>query len=284
MRLGVMSSMDYLPFALAQQFGFYDTIGLKVSFVKFFSANDRDAAFQSGNIDGTIIDFTGAAIQQANGIDLALVMKNDGYFSMIANKESGIEKPEQLKEKSIVVSHNTVIEYATDKMLEHAGIPVASVNKPEINKIPLRMEMLQNGQIEAGVFPDPFLTIAKGNGHRELMTTQDLDLYVTGTMFSGQALREKRQEIQALMEGYNLAIDYIHHTKVEDWLEIVPKEIGIPEALVSKIVLPHFVRAELPRPKDIQETVKWLKQKQLIPATYDGSKLVDPSFIQADKE
>ncbi|MBF0953231.1 MAG: hypothetical protein HXK18_06865, partial [Alloprevotella tannerae] len=49
--IGAMSSMDFLPFAVAQETGIYDSLGLKLDFVHCFSANDRDAALKAGKLD-----------------------------------------------------------------------------------------------------------------------------------------------------------------------------------------------------------------------------------------
>lgn len=279
LKLGAMSSMDYIPFVIAQKTGIYDSLGLKLDLVKFFSANDRDAAFQSGQIDGTVIDFTGAALQQANGVDLAMVMKNDGFFYLIASKSSGIDSPGQLKNKNIAVSRNTVVEFSTDKALEAEGIRSEEVNKPEINKIPLRLEMLQSGQIDASIFPDPFATIAIDNGHRSLVTTKDLGISVTGTMFTGKALKDKPEEIKTLIKGYNLAVDYIRSHPVKEWASVLVEDAGVPEALVGEIVLPEYGPASLPTGKDISSTIQWLKSKKLIPSEYNGSSLVDSTFV-----
>lgn len=273
--LGAMSSMDYLPYVVAQKHGIYDSLGLELRIVKFFSANDRDAAFQSGNIDGTVIDYTGAALQQANGIPLSIVMKHDGYFHLIAGKESGITTTKQLRGKNIAVSRNTVIEYSTDQILTSAGLSPNEINKPEINKIPLRLEMLQNGQIDASVFPDPFATIAMSNGHKSVITTKDLGISVTGTIFNQKALTEKRTEIEALIRGYNEAVQYMREHPASEWADILTEDAGVPQALVGNIILPVYRTASLPSKKDIDYTINWLKGKNLIPQTYKGENLVD---------
>lgn len=275
LKLGAMSSMDYLPYVIAEKQGIYDSLGLDLSIVKFFSANDRDAAFQSGNIDGTVIDYTGAALQQANGIPLAIVMENDGYFHFIAGRSSNITDIKQLKGKNIAVSRNTVIEYSTDQVLAKAGLSPDAVNKPEINKIPLRLEMLQNGQIDASIFPDPFATMAMRNGHNSLITTKDLGISVTGTIFSKKALTDKRREIEVLIRGYNLGVEYIKKHPQSEWKDILVQDAGVPEIMTGDILLPQYKEAKLPSPKDLQSTLVWLKSKQLIPASYQGENLVD---------
>lgn len=280
--LGVMSSMDYVPFIIAEKEGIYDSLGLKVNIVKFFSTTDRDAAFQSGDIDGTIIDYTNAAILQSHHTPLKIIMKNDGYFCFIAGKESGIKSLSQLKGKNIAVSHNSVIDYVTDFILNKAGITLAEVNKPEINNIPLRLEMLQYGQVDASVFSDPFATIAMNNGHKSLISTQELGLSITGTIFSEKVLKNKSEEIKRLVKGYNLAVDYIHAHPLKEWKQILIEDAGVPEALAGIIALPQYQYAALPAAKDLEGTIAWLKAKNLLPNTYSIKNIVDSIYTQPD--
>ncbi len=278
LRLGAMASMDYLPFVVAQKQGIYDSLGLDLEIVKFYSANDRDAAFQSGNLDGTVIDYTGAALQHAKGIPLQIVMKNDGVFYLIASMESEVTDVSQLYGRNIAVSRNTAIEFTTDRFLTQAGISPLDVNKPEINKIPLRLEMLRNNQIDASVFPDPFATIALSKGNVSLGTTRDLGITVTGTIFSQNTIEEKPDEIRTLIKGYNLAVDYIRNTPRQYWKDILVDNVGIPDSLVSSVVLPPFGYATRPAPKAIESTISWLKSKRLVPDTYIGTDLVNMEF------
>lgn len=55
-------------------------------------------------MDGTVIDFTGAALQHANGVPLALVMKHDGLFYMVAKPD--IENIHALQGKKVAVSQH----------------------------------------------------------------------------------------------------------------------------------------------------------------------------------
>ncbi len=280
LRLGAMSSMDYIPFVVANKTGIYDSLGLDLEIVKFFSANDRDAAFQSSNIDGTVIDYTGAILQQANGIPLKLVMKNDGFFYFIAGKESNVKTLADLKGTNIAVSRNTVIDYSTDQFLNKANLTEKEVNKPEINKIPLRLEMLQNNKIEATVLPDPFASIALNNGHHAIITTKDLGISITGTMFTQNAIENKAKEIEVLILGYNAAIQYMKEQPLSTWGHILTQDAGVPEALINSIQLPDYEKASLPQTKDIKQTTDWLKDKKLIPENYSEGLLLDPSFIK----
>lgn len=277
LKVGAMSSLDYLPYVIAEKMGYTDSLGLDLEIVKFFSANDRDAAFRSGQLDGTVIDYTGAAIQQAAGLPLAIVVKHDGYFELMA--QPTMESVADLKGKQVSVSRNTVIEYATDKMLEAGGLAEADVEKPEINKIPLRMEMMVSKQIDASVFPDPFITISKAQGFVVLSSTRDLGISVTGTMFTEKALTEKGESIRALLKAYNLGVDYLNSHDRQEWVEVLINDAGVPAELADKVVLPNYTHATLPSEKDLSETLQWLQAKQLVPAEYDIKGLVSSEYL-----
>lgn len=277
LKIGAMSSLDYIPYVLAKQLGYTDSLGLELEIVKFFSANDRDAAFRSGQVDGTVIDYTGAMIQHASGLPLQIVVKHDGYFELMA--QPTLEEMQALKGKKISVSRNTVIEYATDKMLAAAGISEEEIEKPEINKIPLRMEMMVHGEIDASVFPDPFITISKAKGFHSLSSTKELGISVTGTMFTQKALEEKEASIKALLVAYNKAVDYIATHSQEEWADVLIEDAGIPQELVSQVVLPIYTHATLPSEKDLSETLEWLKGKGLVPIEYMAQGLVSDAYL-----
>ena len=54
--VGVMPDIDSVPIIIAQEKGYFAEEGLKVDIQKFKSAMDRDAALQSGNLDGAVSD------------------------------------------------------------------------------------------------------------------------------------------------------------------------------------------------------------------------------------
>lgn len=100
--LGMMPTLDGLPFHIAKTQGIYDSLGLDLTILSFNSANDRDAAFQTRKMDGMITDYPSAvALQAIHHTDLGFILKNDGYFCFIVSKESNINQLEQLKEKNI---------------------------------------------------------------------------------------------------------------------------------------------------------------------------------------
>lgn len=279
--LGVMPTLEGLPFYIAKEQGIYDSLGLDLNLLRFNSANDRDAAFKARKIEGMITDYPSAIVLQAYHADLALILKNDGYFCFIVSKESHINHLKQLKEKNIAVSRNTIVEYATDQLLSKAGINSTEANKPEIGQIPLRLQMLQYNQIDASFLPDPAAAIAMSGHHRSLISTQELGIEFTVTAFSQKALKEKRKEIELLIIGYNLGTDYLKTHPQKDYKQVLTA-MGIPENLTGLIALPAYQKAMRPSAEDAKKAVYWLKKRHRIPESYTETNLIDTTYIYTE--
>jgi NitT/TauT family transport system substrate-binding protein len=279
LNIGVMSSMDYFPIAVAKEKGYFEQEGVSVTINKFYSANERDAAFQSGNLDGTILDYTGAAIQRAGGVNLKLASQCDGSFVLVATNESEINSINDLKNKRLAVSRNTVIDFCTDRVLQEANIALSDVDKVEINKIPLRLEMLRNGRIDATMLPDPFVTIALEGGNKKVIDIKDMDLRVTGIVFHDDVIAEKEAAIKSFYRAYNLAIKLINTQPTSSFYDLLIAEVGVPSELVSKIELPTFTKGQLPQERDLQKVGQWLKAKDLVPADFDINTLIATDLI-----
>lgn len=279
LNVGVMASMDYLPIAVADAKGYFAEEGITVNIQKFFSANDRDAAIQSGNLDASILDYTGGAIQKAGGVELFFTSQCDATFELVAGKNVKIQSNEDLKGKNFAVARNTVVDFCTDMVLQNAEIEQNEVVKSEINKIPLRLEMLRNEKIDLTVLPDPFATIAKADGNPLVTTIKDLGYQVTGIVFTKQAIDEKKKTIKAFYTAYNKAIVDIQESPLSDFQEILVNEIGFPQPLVGSIKLPDYKAASLPQAKDLEAVGNWLKERELIPTDFDINSIVNTDFI-----
>ncbi|MDR2401518.1 MAG: ABC transporter substrate-binding protein [Deferribacteraceae bacterium] len=276
---GVMSSMDYLPLAAAIEQGYLDESGVKLNIKKFFSAGERDAAFQSGNIDGTVIDYTGAVLQKAGGIELKLVSACDAPFYIVAGKSTGISDIAGLKGKKVAVSQNTVIDYCTDKALARAGLLPSDIEKVEINRIPVRFEMLDNGKIDATALPEPFASKARGTGNKIITSNSELGFAITGIMFTDKALKEKRELIKKLYIAYNKGAQYIRTHSTEEIKTVLIDEMGFAESDLEGALIPLYNDARPPSDDDLISVAEWLIGRGLIDSGFDPKSLAAEGIL-----
>lgn len=277
LRIGVMPSVDHLPLAIAQEQHYFDSLGLNVELVRFTSPMERDAALQAGELDGTISDYTTVMTQNAKGLSVKLLSSTDGLFSFIVNPKSGIKTLADLKGKKVALSSNTVIEFATDQVLAKAKLEPTDITKVEVQKIPLRLEMVAKGEVDAAILPQPFAQIAQEKG---LVALKDVLLPGSEeTLVTGLALDSKRTEgrdaaIQKLIKGYNQGADYLNNNEIAHWAPVVAKELKVDENVVSHMSFGYFSPITSPQAKSIDAVAKWLKAKALIPNDYKAENCI----------
>lgn len=276
--IGLMPTLDALPFLVAQKKGIYDSLKLDLTVKTYNSSSDRDAAFINNQIEGMTTDYISATmLSTIHNKPLKIILRNDGYFCFVVSKNSNIRKLEELKSKNIAISSNTIIEYATDQLLDKEGIDKGTVNKPEIGEIPLRMQMIEYGQIDASFIPEPMATAAMRSGHKTLISTQELKINLLVTAFSAKAIADKAEGIKRLVTGYNLGIDYIAKHPQKEIKQILI-DMGIPDNLTGLILLPNYKKASLPSNLQIKSAIQWLKNKNKIPQAYSERNLIDTTF------
>lgn len=280
--IGVMSSMDYLPLAVAQREGYFAKHGVEVKIERFMSANQRDIAFQSGTVDGGVTDYTSAALLKSGGFDMKLTSKCQAPFYIVASAKSGINDVAALKGKKVAVSQNTVIDFCVDMALKSVGLTPADVEKVEINKIPDRFEMLRNNKIDATGLPNPFALIANSEGCNLLVAMDSLKYTVTGIVFSQSAIDTKTEAIRKMYAAYNDGVEYLNTHQVSDIKDILIKDMMFPEAVAEKVTVPNYTKAQpvTTGDKDILEVIEWLASKKLLDSNFKAEDLINDQLTQ----
>ena len=272
--IGLMPDIDSVPIIIAEEKGYFAEEGLKVDIQKFKSAMDRDAALQSGNLDGAISDMLAVAFAKAGGFDVKVTSYTDGTYKLIAGKGDGDVKPQDLAGKDVAVSKNTIIEYVTDRIMASQNMPEDSINKVVIPQIPTRLEMLQSGKLAAATLPEPMGSIAIANGCRFVTDSEEMGVNPGVMMFTAKAASDKKAELQAFYRAYNKAVKYLNEHPQDEYMDLVIEKSGFPDAAKAALKLPKYREAGLPAAQDVSECISWMVQKELIKQSYTYDELV----------
>ena len=261
--IGLMPDTDSIPFIIAAERGYFAEEGVEVELVPFKSAMERDAALQSGNLDGAISDLLAVIFARSGGFALHATSYTDGNYNLVAGGNTGISTAPDLYGKEIAISRNTIIEYVTDEILAVNGLNEREVSKVVIPQIPVRLEMLQSGNLAAAVLPEPMASVAVASGSRYVTGSGELGINPGVIVFADSAINEKANSIRAMYRAYNKSVEYLNHAPRAEYIDLVMEKSGFPAPARDALELKPYRPAGLPAEKDVEEAVHWVKSKEL---------------------
>ncbi|MEQ8200668.1 MAG: MetQ/NlpA family ABC transporter substrate-binding protein [Syntrophomonadaceae bacterium] len=278
--IGIMPDVDSVPFLIAEKNGYYTKQAVQVKIIPFKSAKDRDSALQSGQLDGVVSDMVAVIFANSGGINLRMCSKTDGTIELLAGKGSGITSVKDLKNRSVGLSSNTVMEYTLDRMLEASQLKPGDINKVAIPQLPTRLEMLQGGKVDAAIMVQPLSSLAIKDGATLLTSTDELANKCVTVAFTAETLRNNPAEIKAVMRAYNDAIAYLQTEPPSSYIDFIIQAMGFPAAAKDIIKMPQYTKAQLPEKRIFDDVMAWMADKQLVKTTYDYDNLISAEVLR----
>ena len=285
-RIGLLPIIDSVPFYAAEADGLFQDVGLDVELISFSSALERNVAIEAGEIDGQLADLiaTGLLNNDEHRVTIVktLYRANDqrAMISLVAGKDSGIVSPQDLVGREVAISHNSLIEYHLDQYLDSAGIARDAVSKVEVASIPIRMEMLSQGQVAAAVLPEPLTTLAIMGGGTVILEDKESLLGMSVLEFSKAFLENNRDAVQRFVAAHEKAVQRINADS-GTYQHLLPERARLPEVLVGSFGMPPFPQGVVPTEAEIAQSYVWLVEKQLVAQARAYGVVVDASFVAA---
>ena len=286
LKIGVMFVEDNLPLFLAEAENRFATEGLDVKLIPFPSAAERDAALQARQIDGEAADIIAACLLKKGGTDIRIsnitlgATPQEGRFVLLGSPDSAFKTAQDLKNVTIAISENTIIEYVTDTLLTKEGLTREEIQKLNIPKMPIRLQMLINNQVKAAVLADPFAALAEKQGARVILddTKSSVNVSQVVLLFRKDSIETKKQEIRKLIKIYGQAADDLNRfpDKYED---LVFEKAKIPDLLKGSYKSPMYSPPQAPHQTEIRNVVNWMVEKKLLEKAYTYEEIVDSSLI-----
>ncbi|NLH27501.1 MAG: ABC transporter substrate-binding protein [Syntrophomonadaceae bacterium] len=286
LKIGILPNEEVLPVYVAQEEGFFERYGIDVEIVNFQSAAERDAAIQAGAVDGVEGDLLAVALIRQGGtpvkaVSLAMgATPEEGRYAMLAAPGT-IENVDELKGKKLAISKNTIIEYVADQMLLANGIKPQEVQKVNITKLPLRAEMLLQGEVTAAVLPDPLAVHAELKGAKLLVDDTKLSENISQSVyfFRDDVIKNKKATIRKFLQAFEEGAEALTENP-EKYRDLFIEKVNIPVELQSSYPVPTFSPLELPSEKDTQRVIDWLRDNKLLTEDYSYTDIVTDEVIK----
>ena len=196
---------------------------------------------------------------------------------------SDITSVEDLVGQEIGISENSVIHYIGQRIIEHAGLSAEDVTWwPEPN-IPVRYQLLLEGQLPVVVLPDPLAQAAIEEG---AILVED-DSALVGTDFSQSVLTIRREVLEAhpekaeaFLRAYMRAAEDIN-ADPEAYRDLWIEHTNVPDSVADSYQLPPFPTYRITQPEAWEDTIDWLIEQEIIEDRVAYEDTVEPSFVEA---
>ncbi|MHC1584951.1 MAG: ABC transporter substrate-binding protein [Candidatus Syntropharchaeia archaeon] len=283
MKIGILPDRMALPIVVADEEGLYGDMNVEV--VPFMSALERDAALSAGEIDACLNDPIGTISLKQGGTDVVVVMSmvlcesGERQFSIVSAPDSGIESVSDLKGKKLAISRGTIIEYVTDAMLERKGVEAENVEMVEVKKMPVRLQMVLEGDVDAATLPEPLSSYVVVKGGRIVASDENLsEVSHTFVIFRKGFVEKHRGLVEKFVEGYTKGVDAIN-SNPEKYREIFVETVKIPKEIADTYDIPIFPHPEPYRKSYYEKAAEWMKEKGYLSEEVPFEEIVDNSFV-----
>jgi NitT/TauT family transport system substrate-binding protein len=264
---------------VAQEQGFFKKRGIDMEFIQTLSSGNNPPALVSGSVQ--VAGPTMPTLLQANdnGLDLVVIANGAVYpleaDLLIARQGSGIQKPADLKGKTVgVPGLGALLHFMLIRNLKQNGVDPKEVKYVEIG-FPQAADALKSGQIDAYPAQAPFTAriLQSGAGYEVqnwLKSTPDgtiTVIYATTRKWAD----ENKELVKGLREAMQEAVEFSKANRPEMYAAIA-KYTKLPQAVVSSLAPPNL-EVDV-SPQQIKFWVDLAKEQDAIKGNPDPAKII----------
>ncbi|MBK9927129.1 MAG: ABC transporter substrate-binding protein [Anaerolineales bacterium] len=285
LKIAVLPIIDTLPMYVAQQEGLFVKHGVNVEFVPVASAPERDQILAAKQADGTINETLAVMMFNKESTQMQVVRyalrptDGHGHFFIIASGKSGITDVNGLKGVEIGVSQGTVIEYATDRILQAEGFSPDEIKTVAVPKIPDRMALLASGELKAGVMPDPLASLVVGQGGVIIADDSKYPEYGFSVIsFRKEVIDANPNAVKGFLAAIEDATALVNADPAK-YKNVLSEQNLVPPPLLDKYQAPVFPTAGVPTEAEWQDALNWLKGKGMLDVDISYTDSVNASLL-----
>jgi len=277
-KIGTLATQDSLPLWVAEQKGYFAEAGVdSVEIVPFQSAMELQTAFSAGAIDAMMTDIMVAANLQASGVKVVLPMTmlgastDQGRFAIVAAPGQKFGSMADLKGVPVGTASLTITEYVLDKLMAEAGVASADVKKEEVDKVPVRFQLLMSGKLKAASLPEPFVSLAEKQGASVVPGGDDTkaknnisqSVLAVNREFTGT--EAGAATVAGLLKAWDKAVADVNADPGSFRTTLVSKA-RLPEPLAADFAVSSYPTATAPTEAQVQAVLDWMQAKGYLKA------------------
>lgn len=287
LEIGALPAADSAVLYVAEAEGLFQKEGLDVKVVPFKSALEIGAAMRAGRLDGHFGDLMNVFTQNETGIKQKVVLTTTHthpeqrcFGMLVSPKVKKYETLGDLQGTSTAMSSSTIIDYLLDRMKETESLSAGAVKNLEVKQIPIRLQMLQSGQVETAMLPEPLVTLVEQKGGRVLWNDSKLDEALAIVALKAAYTDEKT--VSSFRRAVAQAAKLMEE-KPDTYRPLMVKKGLLPPPLANSYKMVRFSMfgtadglPPLPTAEEVRRVGEWMVQKKMIKAVPAYEDVVAP--------
>ena len=264
LKVAVMPTIDCLPLFVAEQHHLFDSVEGGVRLKRFYAQMDCDTAFARGRVEGMVSDLVRTKCLERSGVDVRYVAATQGYWQLISNRNARIRQPRQMDDKMVAMTRFSATDMLSDLAIDSAKLDGDRVFRVQINDLRVRMQMLQNNEMDVLWLPEPLATMARNAKHPVVLDSRSLGVQLGVVAFRDQEMkREARaRQLEKFLRVCRQACDSIASHGLRRYAGLIEANCGVGREVVDSLSDTSAFRWEKGPSRQVVERVeKWIDQR-----------------------
>lgn len=285
LRLALIPVLDALPIHVAQSHGFFEKHGVAVEIIPVKSAPERDQLIASNQADGMVNEVLSTIFFNREEVRVLTVRyaqaasSEAALFRILSAPDSGIVDVNGLKGAGIGIGEGTVIEYLTDRLLAAEGFSEEQINTVAVPDITSRMTLLNSGELQAAMLPEPLSSLAVAQGAAVALDDTSHPVYSFSTLsFRKAVIDEHPEAIRGFLAAVEEAVVLINQDPAA-LKDLLAEQNLVPAPIQDTFIPNKFVTAGIPTETQWNDVLAWAQEKGLVSVDVSYSESVTGEFL-----
>ena len=263
LKVAVLPTLDCLPLFVAEERQMFDT-AVDIRLKRFSAQMDCDTALQRGRVELAVSDLVRTERMATMGLRLKYLTATNAYWLLIGNRNQRITELKHLDDRMVAMTRYSVTDLMAELAVDSAKLKPERVFRIQVNDVNVRLDVLENNEMDALLLTEPQLTQALLGKHHVLLDSRREDIWMGVIAEDSIAMSEasRQRQLKALVDGYNKACDSLNAYGVKHYSDIIMKYCDLSELALRQ--LPDSLRYDhvaAPRQKDVAQARQWLGKK-----------------------
>ncbi|HAM16659.1 MAG TPA: nitrate ABC transporter substrate-binding protein [Eggerthellaceae bacterium] len=277
--VGTLATEDLLPLWVAQEEGLFEKAGLAADIVTFQSASELISGVTSGDVNMAMTDIMVAASICAGGTDVRMqwvtlgTNPDQGRFGIMVGPGSSVKTLGDLAGVPIGVGSNTILEYVMDKLMEGAGVSDDQIVVEELQKLPVRYQAMESGQVAAAALPASLLALGEASGCTTIADdTKDENISQSVMIARADALGDaaRADAVEKLKKVWDEAAELVNDNP-ERYRSVLISHANLSDVVAGTYPICEYPSCMMPTNSMVDPVLEWMQGKGYLqkPLTYD---------------